>query len=121
MSSGQRSTRTWWICILLLLASAVNYMDRMTLASVSRRLLEDLELSNADYGTIEQYFGYAFAVGSIVFGVAVDRVGVRWLYPAVLSMWSLMGLLTGLVPGPGSGPGRAVDRAGLLPNAARFL
>lgn len=102
MSSGQRSTRTWWICILLLLASAVNYMDRMTLASVSRRLLEDLELSNADYGTIEQYFGYAFAVGAIVFGVAVDRVGVRWLYPAVLSMWSLMGFLTGLVPGPGS-------------------
>lgn len=103
MNPGPRSARTWWICILLLLASAVNYMDRLTLASVSRRLLEDLQLSNADYGTIEQYFGYAFAVGAVVFGIAADRVGVRWLYPAVLAAWSLMGFLTGLVPGAEAG------------------
>ena len=92
----------WWVCGLLLLASAVNYMDRMTLASVSRRLIGELQLSNADYGAVEQYFGYAFAVGSITFGLIADRVNVRWLYPLVLSLWSLMGFLTGFVPAAGA-------------------
>jgi ACS family hexuronate transporter-like MFS transporter len=94
--------KKWWICGLLLLASAVNYMDRMTLASVSRRLIDELQLSNADYGAVEQYFGYAFAVGSITFGLIADRVSVRWLYPLVLSLWSLMGFLTGHVPSAGA-------------------
>ncbi|MCB9383677.1 MAG: MFS transporter [Bryobacterales bacterium] len=102
MNDAGRSSRKWWICGLLLLASAVNYMDRMTLASVSRRLIEELHLSNTDYGAIEQYFGYAFAVGSILFGLLVDKVSVRWLYPLVLALWSLMGLLTGLVPAAGT-------------------
>ncbi|MEZ5395136.1 MAG: hypothetical protein R2724_20270 [Bryobacterales bacterium] len=107
---------------LLLLASAVNYMDRMTLASVSRRLIEELHLSNTDYGAIEQYFGYAFAVGSILFGLLVDKVSVRWLYPLVLALWSLMGLLTGLVPAVGTGElARAAAGADAVPNAAGLL
>ena len=58
----------WWVCALLLLASTINYMDRMTLASVSRRMIDELHLTKADYGQVEQYFGYAFACGAIVFG-----------------------------------------------------
>jgi ACS family hexuronate transporter-like MFS transporter len=69
-------------------------MDRMTLASVSRRVIDELQLSKADYGMVEQYFGYAFAVGAIFFGLIVDRVSTKWLYPAVLTLWSLMGVLT---------------------------
>lgn len=84
------------MCALLLLASTINYMDRMTLASVSRRVIDELQLSKADYGMVEQYFGYAFAFGAIAFGWLVDRVNTKWLYPVVLSLWSLMGILTGL-------------------------
>lgn len=91
----------WWVCGLLLLASTINYMDRMTLASVSRRMIDELHLSKADYGQVEQYFGYAFACGAIVFGWIVDRVSVRWLYPAVLTLWSIMGILTGFAGSDG--------------------
>jgi len=79
----------------LLLASTINYMDRMTLASGSRRVIEELHLTKAGYGQVEQYFGYAFAVSAILFGALADRFSVRWLYPLVLSLWSLMGFLTG--------------------------
>jgi ACS family hexuronate transporter-like MFS transporter len=85
----------WWVCALLLLASTINYMDRMTLASVSRRMIDELHLSKEEYGMVEQYFGYAFACGSIVFGLIVDRVSTRWLYPTILMLWSVMGILTG--------------------------
>jgi ACS family hexuronate transporter-like MFS transporter len=84
----------WWVCALLLFASTINYMDRMTLASVSRRVIEELHLTKADYGMVEQYFGYAFAFGAILFGVIVDRVSPKWLYPVVLTLWSAMGVLT---------------------------
>ncbi len=92
----------WWVCGLLLCASTINYMDRMTLASVSRRMIDELGLSKADYGTVEQYFGYAFACGSILFGLIVDKVSARWLYPAILALWSVVGILTGYTGALGS-------------------
>jgi len=84
----------WWVCGLLLLASTINYMDRMTLASVSRRVIDELRLTNADYGMVEQFFGYAFALGAIFFGPLVDRFSPKWVYPIVLTLWSAMGVLT---------------------------
>lgn len=84
----------WLVCGLLFLASAINYMDRQTLAATSKRIKEEYKLTKADYGALESVFGYAFAAGSLAFGLTVDRVSVRLLYPAVLCAWSLMGVLT---------------------------
>jgi MFS family permease len=85
----------WTICGLLLLASAINYMDRQTLANAAVRITKEFHLSQEQYGNIEAVFAYAFAAGSLVFGWLADRVSVRWLYPAVLTLWSLAGLATG--------------------------
>jgi ACS family hexuronate transporter-like MFS transporter len=86
----------WWVCGLLLLASAINYMDRQTLANASVRITQEFELTKKQYGTLELGFGWAFAVGALCFGFTADRVSVRWLYPTVLLLWSLMGFATGL-------------------------
>ncbi len=91
----RRSTTTWLICGLLLLATMVNYMDRQSLANVSQRITTEFDLSNAQYGTLEAWFSYAFAVGTLIFGFVADKVNVRWLYPLVLLAWSAMGFLTG--------------------------
>jgi MFS transporter, ACS family, hexuronate transporter len=80
---------------LLLAASAINYMDRQTLANVAKRVTEEFSLNNEQYGRLEKWFGYAFAAGSLLFGVLADRVSVRWLYPAALLAWSLVGFATG--------------------------
>ena len=95
--------RKWIVCGLLLCASTINYMDRTTLASVARRVIEEFSLSKSQYGMIEQYFGYAFAVGAIIFGLIVDRVSARWLYPVVLLLWSAAGMMTGLAGMAGFG------------------
>ena len=83
------------ICGLLLLASAINYMDRQTLATVGKRITDEFTLSERQYGTLEKSFGFAFAAGSMAFGVLADRVSVRWLYPVILFLWSGVGFLTG--------------------------
>jgi ACS family hexuronate transporter-like MFS transporter len=94
-SNGVLSRRTIFICILLLLASAVNYMDRQTLAVTASRIKSEFGLDNVQYGRVEAVFGYSFAFGSIFWGFLVDRFSVRWIYPIGLLGWSLMGFLTG--------------------------
>ncbi len=87
----------WIVCGLLLLASAINYMDRQTLANAAVRISREFALTQTQYGNVEAYFGYAFAAGSLVFGWLADRVSVRRLYAAVLVLWSIAGFATGFV------------------------
>lgn len=94
-SSGTSSS-AWWISLLLLLATMLNYMDRQTLSNVSVRITEEFQLSEKQYGDLELVFGVAFAFGSLFFGMLADKLSVRWLYPAVLTAWSAMGFITGL-------------------------
>src|SRR5215510_7199700 len=88
-ATPSRSTSwKWWVCGLLLFASMINYMDRQTLANAAVRITKQFGLNHEQYGNLELVFGWAFAVGSVVFGVMVDRWSVRWVYPAVLILWS---------------------------------
>jgi ACS family hexuronate transporter-like MFS transporter len=81
----------------MLLATMLNYMDRLALSQQATDISRELNLSNEQYGAIEEGFGYAFAVGGIVTGLIADRLSPRWLYPAVLFLWSAVGFATGWV------------------------
>lgn len=87
--------RRWLVCGLLLLASAINYMDRQTLANASVRVSREFGLAQEQYGNLEAWFAYAFAAGSLFFGFVADRFPLRWLYPVVLVLWSAVGFATG--------------------------
>jgi len=87
----------WWVCGLLLLATMVNYMDRLTLNQMSKRVMDELGFDERGYGEIESAFAYAFAVGAILAGWMADRWNVRWIYPTALLLWSAAGFATGLV------------------------
>ncbi|MEQ1862618.1 MAG: MFS transporter [Chthoniobacteraceae bacterium] len=95
MNLPRSASWKWWITGLLLLATMINYMDRVTLASASVRVTREMVLSEAQYGNLELAFGWAFAGGSLVFGFLADRFRIYLLYPAVLAAWSLMGMATG--------------------------
>ncbi|MFM2142912.1 MAG: D-galactonate transporter [Verrucomicrobiota bacterium] len=95
MPSNRPHFWKWYVCGLLLLATTINYMDRVTLANASVRVTKEFGLSEEQYGNLELYFGWAFAVGSLVFGLLADRVRVYWLYPVVLAGWSIMGMVSG--------------------------
>jgi ACS family hexuronate transporter-like MFS transporter len=80
---------------LLLLATMVNYMDRLTLNLTARRIKAELVLDNEQYGNIESAFSIAFAVGALGMGWLADRRNVRWVYPLALLGWSAAGFATG--------------------------
>ncbi|WP_165250542.1 MFS transporter [Paludisphaera soli] len=94
-ADGSLSWRTWAACVLMLLATALNYMDRQALAQQAGDVQKELRLTNEDYGNLEFWFGIAFATGGVATGFLVDWLSLRWLYPAILLAWSVVGFLTG--------------------------
>jgi ACS family hexuronate transporter-like MFS transporter len=86
----------WGICVVLLLATFLNYMDRQVLAVTLPTLKQTYHLAESRVGMLEGTFGFAFAAGSLFFGWLADRIGPKFLYPAVLAGWSLAGIATSL-------------------------
>jgi ACS family hexuronate transporter-like MFS transporter len=86
----------WYICVLLLLATSLNYIDRLALNLQAKPMMRVLDFNEEGYGLVESAFGFAFAIGAILFGWLADRINVRWLYALAVLAWSASGFLTGL-------------------------
>ncbi len=88
----------WAVCLLLLLATMLNYMDRLTVAQLSKEIVAEFRLTETDYGSIDAVFSIAFACGALLVGWMADKWSVWWIYPGAVAGWSIAGALTGLVP-----------------------
>ncbi len=93
--SPRGSVWKWWVCGLLLLATMINYMDRLTVNLTADRIIKEFDLTKTQYGLIESVFALAFAFGALGSGWLADRYNVRWLYPAAVLLWSVAGFATG--------------------------
>lgn len=85
----------WWICVLLMQATVINYMDRIALNQLAKPIMETFGLNNSQYSELESIFSVAFAIGIFCTGFLADRVNVRWLYPVMVLGWSAAGVMTG--------------------------
>jgi ACS family hexuronate transporter-like MFS transporter len=90
-----RSPWRWWVCLLLMLATIINYMDRLALNQLALRIKIYFDLSHQQYSILESAFSLAFAGGAVITGILVDRISIRWVYPLMVFGWSLAGVLTG--------------------------
>ncbi len=79
----------WTICALLLLGTTKNYMDRQVLGVLKTVLQHDLHWNEIDYSNLVFAFQAAYAVGMIVVGRLIDRVGTRVGYALAMVFWSL--------------------------------
>lgn len=100
MTPSPRPSWKWAVCGALMMATFLNYMDRQALAVTLPTLKKDLQLAEGRVGWVEGCFGFAFAFGSLFFGWLADRTGPRFLYPAVLTGWSLAGIATSFAGDP---------------------
>ena len=91
------SARTWWICFLLFLATAIVYLDRQVLALTAPKIIAAFHLNKEQFGQIIAAFRYSYGVVQIVGGFLVDAYGPRIVFPVASGLWSTVGILTGLV------------------------
>jgi MFS transporter, ACS family, hexuronate transporter len=115
----------WLVCLLLFLATTINYIDRQILALLKPILDTELGWTNAEYGKVNAAFQGAYAVGLLLFGALVDRVGTKVGYALSITLWSLAAMAHALV-GSVAGFTRArmalgVSEGGNFPSAIKAV
>jgi ACS family hexuronate transporter-like MFS transporter len=79
----------WRICALLFFATTINYMDRQVLGILAPTLQTSIGWNEIQYGYIVTAFQAAYAIGLLVMGGVIDRIGTRIGYAVAISVWSL--------------------------------
>ena len=83
----------WIIVALLFMATTINYIDRQIIGLLKPILEIEFKWSESDFARIVVAFTAAYAIGLLVFGRLIDRVGTKIGYSLSVVIWSLMGML----------------------------
>src|SRR5436305_11765664 len=92
----------WIICALLLIGTTKNYMDRNVLGVLKSTLQHELGWSEIDYGNLTVIFQAGYALGMLVVGWIMDRLGTRLGYALAMIFWSLASMGTAFCNSLGS-------------------
>jgi MFS transporter, ACS family, hexuronate transporter len=74
---------------LLFLASTINYIDRQIIGLLKPTLEKEFNWTEQDYANIVFWFQAMYAVGYMLSGRFVDRVGAKIGYGIAVLLWSL--------------------------------
>jgi len=98
LSQGELLHRMrWTICAMLFAATSINYMDRQVIGLLKPTLEQSIGLTEVNYGYIVAAFQVAYAVGLMIAGRLVDRLGTRAGYMLFMAVWSVSGMAHALV------------------------
>lgn len=115
----------WLIVAVLFAATTVNYIDRTMLGLLVPTLEKDLKWSEDDYGTIVSAFQAAYAIGFLIMGWLIDRLGPRIGYAIAITIWTIGHVAHGFAGSVGSFIAArvvlGVGEAGHFPSVIRAL
>jgi ACS family hexuronate transporter-like MFS transporter len=86
----------WVICALLFFVITINYIDRQVLGVLKPIIEKELDWSEIDYSNIVLAFQASYAVGLLVVGRLLDRVGTRLGMALAIGLWSLAAMFHGV-------------------------
>ena len=84
---------------VFVLSTAINFLDRLTLATVGPRIRDEFQLSGAQYGIIVSAFQITYAVSAPFAGIWIDRIGLNRAISLAVGLWSCVGIATGFTRG----------------------
>lgn len=79
----------WAICALLFFGTTVNYLDRQVLGILKPILDTEIGLGEKEYSYIVMAFQAAYALGLLVVGSFIDKVGTKLGYAVSVIIWGL--------------------------------
>jgi ACS family hexuronate transporter-like MFS transporter len=82
-------TFRWIVCGLLFFATTINYVDRQVIGILATPLQKELGWSESAYGWIIGGFQAGYAVGMLLCGRLIDRIGTRVGYALGIGVWSI--------------------------------
>jgi MFS transporter, ACS family, hexuronate transporter len=85
----------WTIVALLFVATTVNYIDRTMLGLLKPDLALEFGWTEDDYGNIVTAFQAAYALGFLVMGWLIDRLGPKIGYAIAITIWTIGHIMHG--------------------------
>ena len=89
VATTPRGYYRWVICGLLFLAATINYIDRQVVGILKPTLQGEFGWSEVDYADIVFAFQFAYAIGLVLAGRVMDRLGVKTGFAIAIIVWSL--------------------------------
>lgn len=79
----------WTICGLIFFATTVNYLDRAVISLLKSTLSKEFSWNDGDYANIEIAFKISYALGMLIAGRIIDRLGTKNGYALATGLWSI--------------------------------
>lgn len=92
VSPGRASSYRWLICLLLFLIATFNYIARQVIGLLKPTLQVEIGWNEIGYSNIIFAFQLAYAIGLLLFGNLMDRLGTRKGFSLSVALWSLAGM-----------------------------
>ncbi len=125
MANEKSTSYRWVVVTLLFFATTINYIDRQIIGLLKDYLAKDFNWTESDYSNIVIWFNVAYAMGNVLFGIVVDRVGSKIGYAASIVFWSLAAAAHSLVKSTGGFVGARIGlglgEGGNFPSAIRCV
>ena len=108
----------WIIVSLLFTGTVINYLDRQVIGLLKPTLELEFKWSESDFANLISAFSFAYAIGLLISGKFIDKVGTKIGYSVAVVVWSAAGMAHALAK---TVTGFAVARASLgLGEAGNF-
>jgi MFS transporter, ACS family, aldohexuronate transporter len=79
----------WVVCGLLFFAATINYIDRQVIGILKPTLQQQFGWTEIDYADIVFSFQFAYAIGLLLAGRLIDRLGTRLGFALAVLVWSI--------------------------------
>ena len=86
----------WLILTLLFMATSINYLDRQIIGLLKPILEKEFDWTEIDYAHLVMAFTAAYAIGLLIAGGIIDRIGTKLGYTYSIVLWSIAGMMHAL-------------------------
>ncbi len=108
----------WVVCALLFFAATINYIDRQVIGLLKPTLQAQFGWSEIDYSDIVLAFQLAYAIGLLMAGKLMDRLGARKGFALAIVVWSIAAMAHAEAEAFGGMAGAALAIVGLTYSAS---
>ncbi len=88
----KRSGFRWIIVALLFYSTTIVYFDRVILGILAPSLTDEFGWSEQQYSYIVFAFQLTYAIGPMIIGYLIDRLGTRWGFSLAVVVWGIASL-----------------------------
>jgi ACS family hexuronate transporter-like MFS transporter len=79
----------WMICAMLFIATTINYIDRQVIGLLKPDLQRQFSWTERDYAAIIFTFQLAYAIGLLLSGRVMDKLGTKKGFALAIILWSV--------------------------------